>query len=135
MTHFLGWGLTECVGEIVRRVLVIVLLSVCAGRVGVAQESRFATADSRRDFVHWIELRDGSGKPIDPADPASPPYSPRETCGKCHDYGLISQGHHFNANAIGGTSGRPGEPWIWTDRRSGTQIPLSYRRWPGTYHP
>ncbi|NOX54305.1 MAG: hypothetical protein GXP27_07655, partial [Planctomycetes bacterium] len=32
-------------------------------------------------------------------------------------------------------SGRPGEPWIWTDLRTGTQLPLSYRSWPGTYRP
>jgi hypothetical protein len=31
--------------------------------------------------------------------------------------------------------GRPGEPWIWTDTRTGTQIPLSYRGWQGTYDP
>jgi hypothetical protein len=28
-----------------------------------------------------------------------------------------------------------GEPWIWTDERTGTQIPLSYRGWMGTYDP
>jgi hypothetical protein len=23
------------------------------------------------------------------------PYSPKQTCGKCHDYDLITQGYHF----------------------------------------
>ena len=31
--------------------------------------------------------------------------------------------------------GRQGEPWIWTDARTGTQLPLSYRSWPETYDP
>ncbi len=33
------------------------------------------------------------------------------------------------------TAGRPGEPWIWTDVRTGTQLPLSHRGWSGTYDP
>lgn len=31
--------------------------------------------------------------------------------------------------------GRPGEPWIWTDARTGTQLPLSYRDWKGRFNP
>ena len=31
--------------------------------------------------------------------------------------------------------GRRGAPWIWTDVRTGTQLPLSYRDWSGMYGP
>jgi hypothetical protein len=31
--------------------------------------------------------------------------------------------------------GRPGEPWIWSDPKTGTVLPLSYRTWPGSYAP
>lgn len=100
-----------------------------------AEESRFAMAYSRSQYVHWIDLYDAAGNRIDPADPDAPPYSPVHTCGRCHDYEAIAHGYHFNAMQKLTEAGRPGEPWIWTDTRTGTQIPLSYRGWPGTYDP
>ncbi|EMB18314.1 hypothetical protein [Rhodopirellula europaea] len=33
------------------------------------------------------------------------------------------------------SDGRPGEPWIWTDARTGTQLPLAYRDWEGRFSP
>ncbi len=100
-----------------------------------AEESRFAMTFSRSQYVHWIELYDATDTKIDPTDPHAPPYSPVFTCGRCHDYAAISRGHHFNALQPQAAAGRPGEPWIWTDTRTGTQLPLSYRGWPGTYDP
>ncbi len=89
---------------------------------------------SRSQYVHWIDLYDAQDNRIDPTDPNAAPYSPTYTCGRCHDYAAIAQGHHFNA-ILGGAAGRAGEPWIWTDPRTGTQLPLSYRGWEGTYDP
>ena len=90
---------------------------------------------SRSHYVHWIDLYDAAGNQVDPTDPEAPPYSPVHTCGRCHDYDAMAHGYHFNATRQGTDSGRPGEPWVWTDTRTGTQIPLSYRGWPGTYDP
>ena len=100
-----------------------------------ADDSRFSKTNSRGQYVHWIDLYDANDKRIDFTDPAAPPYSPQYTCGRCHDYKAIVTGHHFNEmdKTIG--AGRSGEPWIWTDERTGTQIPLSYRGWMGTYDP
>lgn len=100
-----------------------------------ASESRFAETGSRSQYVHWIDLYDANQRRIDPTDPKAGPYSPSRTCGRCHDYEAITRGHHFNAMLESAAPGRPGEPWIWTDTRTGTQLPLSYRRWPGTYDP
>lgn len=100
-----------------------------------AADSRFAMTYSRSQYVHWIDLYDAEGNRIDPTDPNAAPYSPVHTCGKCHDYDAVTHGYHFNAMSPVGARGRPGEPWIWTDTRTGTQIPLSYRGWPGTYDP
>ena len=100
-----------------------------------AEDSRFAMTHSRSQYVHWIDLYDADGSRIDPADPDAAPYSPVHTCGRCHDYDAIAHGYHFNAMERLTKKGRPGEPWIWTDTRTGTQIPLSYRGWPGTYDP
>jgi len=85
--------------------------------------------------VHWIDLYDANNRKIDVTDPDAAPYSPVKTCGRCHDYKAITHGHHFNAVDKLAAPGRPGEPWIWTDTRTGTQIPLSYRGWKGTYNP
>ena len=44
-----------------------------------------------------INLLDDNGNIIDPAKDlnANVPYSPRKTCGKCHDYDKITKGYHF----------------------------------------
>ncbi len=106
-----------------------------AGPKACAEDSRFAATNSRSQYVHWIDLYDADDVKIDPEAEDARPYSPMYTCGRCHDYKAISHGYHFNAPFSGESEGRSGEPWIWTDTRTGTQIPLSYRDWPGTYNP
>jgi hypothetical protein len=113
-------------------------LAIAAGslfQVVRAGESRFAATNSRSQYAHWIDLYDESDHRIDPTDPNAPPYSPLRTCGRCHDYDAISHGYHFNAIDKNSEKGRSGEPWIWVDPRTGTQIPLSYRGWTDTFDP
>jgi hypothetical protein len=103
------------------------------------------TTESRMPFLHNIPLHDAQDRVISPPallsddgkpqDSKASPYSPAQTCGKCHDYGVISQGWHFNAAQGNVKAGRPGEPWILTDPATHTQIPLSYRGWAGTFKP
>lgn len=84
--------------------------------------------------AHIIQLRDEFDQIILPTDAYGFPFSVRTTCGPCHDYSSISEGFHFNA----GTdvpAGRPGEPWIWLDEKTGTILPLSYRRLEGRWLP
>ena len=44
-----------------------------------------------------IFLRDENGNIINPVSGinADVPYSPKQTCGKCHDYDKITMGFHF----------------------------------------
>ena len=67
------------------------------------------------------------------------PFSMRGTCSECHvyehTYDVIRKGWHFNATEPNVPAGRPGQPWIHVDAATGTQIPLSYRAWPGTFRP
>jgi len=44
-----------------------------------------------------FQLRDEEGNVINPVagENADKPYSPKQTCGKCHDYDKITQGYHF----------------------------------------
>jgi hypothetical protein len=83
---------------------------------------------------HLIPLRDELNELIVPTDVNPMPYSARFTCGPCHDYQTVQSGWHWNAMKSG-KNGRPGEPWIWLDPKTGTVLPLSYRKWPGSWDP
>jgi hypothetical protein len=94
------------------------------------------SAGSRGQPTHIIALRDPEGDTIQPEDRRPLPFSPRQTCGtNCHDVAIISRGWHFNAALAGVPPGRKGQPWFLVDRETATQLPLSYRAWPGTYQP
>jgi len=84
--------------------------------------------------VHLIQLRDENDELIVPTETNPLPYSARFTCGPCHEYATIAAGWHFGGMTAA-ASGRPGEPWLWSDPKTGTVLPLSYRRWEGTYDP
>lgn len=107
---------------------------LAAGKCVQAQ-SRYATSDNMSGYVHWIDLYDEDNTRIDPTADNPKPYSPSRTCGRCHDFQTIAHGWHFNAVEPDSRAGRPGAPWIWSDDRTGTHLPLSYRRWEGTYEP
>jgi hypothetical protein len=96
----------------------------------------------RSPAVHRITLYDDQGFGIFPGVDFNQPFSTAVTCGKCHQVdpapGLpaaVSKGWHFSAGRDANSPGRPGEPWIYWDCPTGTQIPLSYRRWAGTFEP
>jgi len=94
------------------------------------------SAGSRGQPAHIIALRDPEGDTIQPEDRRPLPFSTRQTCGaNCHDVAAISRGWHFNAALAGVLPGRKGQPWFLVDRETATQLPLSYRTWPGTYRP
>jgi len=91
---------------------------------------------SQATYVHRIQLFDEKGQLVNAKSKV--PYSPKKTCGKCHDYERISTGWHFQAglhetpepnNAPGDGVGRLGEPFFLTHPAGGTQIPTSYRQW------
>lgn len=121
-------------------ILLIVLLG-WAGVAWVGASDDLLVTRSPSPYVHIITLYDAAGRAIDPRDANAPPYSPRATCGKCHDYGVISMGWHFNA-MLGYSAknpadphGRPGEPWFHVDAATSTVLPISYRDWPGVRDP
>jgi formate dehydrogenase gamma subunit len=66
-----------------------------------------------------FHLLDEDGRIINPvADPdVHIPYSPRRTCGACHDYSRITQGYHFQmgANVMADNFGAPERPWDLSD--------------------
>jgi hypothetical protein len=90
---------------------------------------------SRATPVHLIPLIDEQGEKISPDDEPLMPLSMRQTCGLCHSIENISKGWHFNTTDPNVTHGRTGQPWILVDAGTCTQIPLTYRPWPGTFNP
>ena len=105
-----------------------------ADKAAQPEAKRPAWSGDRTVPAHLLPLRDENDEPIVPTETDPLPYSARFTCGPCHDYDTVRGGWHFAA-LTDGDSGRPGEPWIWLDPRTGTVLPLSYRRWPGSWDP
>lgn len=93
------------------------------------------SSGSRSNVVHVLELLDENGQKIFPDDNPAEPFSTRNTCGSCHNYLKISSGWHSNQTLSTIKPGRAGEPWIFVDRDTRVQMPLSYRNWPGTFKP
>jgi hypothetical protein len=120
-------------GYLGRFAAAFVIVSGTEGSAAGADGSRFAHSDSNARFLHHIALYDANDRKITPE--STQPYSPRTTCGRCHDYEAISHGWHFNAFLPDTVDGRDGEPWIWTDARTGTQLPLRYRDWKQGFDP
>ncbi len=65
-----------------------------------AQEKNQKYEEAKEDAMGIcppINLLDGKGNIIDPIKnpKVNVPYSPRITCGKCHNYNKITQGYHF----------------------------------------
>ena len=85
--------------------------------------------------VHIVNLYDEQGNKIALEDETVLPFSNVQTCGECHSVDKVATGWHFNAIDKDVDPGRPGQAWIYTDPATGTQIPLSYRNWPGAYSP
>ena len=113
----------------------VVLAAAFYGPGATAEASSGKWAGSRAPVVHRIPLRDEAGQPIIPTEANPLPFSARFTCTPCHGYKTIKAGRHFNARSPDALAGRPGEPWIWVNERTGTQIPLSYRPWKGVFKP
>lgn len=110
--------------------LVLGLLLMLLARDGGARSdigSAFADSGSGKSAHAPVELVDEHGNSIGPT--SNRPYSPRQTCGACHDYEAISSGYHFQMGAekISDHFGKgTGRPWILSDGMSGKQIHMSY---------
>lgn len=90
---------------------------------------------SRGVPVHVLKLFDEDGGIIRHDDQPLLPFSTKMTCGECHNYETISSGWHFNAGDPDVDPGRRGQPWIYVDKTTATQLPISLRDWPGTFKP
>lgn len=110
-------------------------VSLMTATTWAAESSRYHS-DSNARYQHHIDLYDAGNRKLTPE--STKPYSPLNTCGRCHDYETIAHGWHFSAFRSDDDrvdDGRASEPWIWTDERTGTQLPLSPRHHPKRFDP
>lgn len=84
--------------------------------------------------VHLIKLVDEYGFTIQKDDKIQIPFSIKNTCGECHNYSKIKEGFHFSINRKDNKS-KKGEPFIYTNHKILTLLPISYRGWEGTFNP
>lgn len=116
-------------------VVVFAFLLGAASAVRASEKVDGLESRSDRPYVHNLSLYTSDGSSINPASPHPAPFSTSATCAKCHDVKAVSGGWHFNAHDPEVDHGRRGEPWVLVDSGAATQIPISYRGWPGTWHP
>jgi len=121
--------------RLIQQTLISGFLLVCLARVQADELLGQGNDGNRGAVVHVVDLLDDEGQRIRPGDSAPKPFSTRQTCGKCHDYEMISGGWHFNGHDSEVQTGRPGEPWVLTDAITRTQVPISGRKWEGTFAP
>jgi hypothetical protein len=83
-------------------VLALVFCGLTACSHARADEGEAEPAPVRNQASPWgvcppFHLRDEEGNVINPVagENADKPYSPKQTCGRCHDYDKITQGYHF----------------------------------------
>src|SRR3954471_1388861 len=114
---------------------VSILVVLFCGRLFAQEGEQNRHIDSRARFVHRINLWDEDGLNISTKNTEQRPYSPAQTCGRCHSAIVISHGWHFNAPDKTVPVGRAGEPWMYQDATTRTLLPMSYRDWPGTWSP
>ena len=116
----------------------LLLLFFVLGQTILAQSGQLVGQgnDGNRGIpVHQIEIYDDAGNRIRSSDEKPQPFSMKQTCGRCHDYGEIASGWHFNGHDAEVDPGRPGQPWVLTDVQTRAQIPISDRAWPGVFTP
>jgi hypothetical protein len=94
------------------RLLAGVLLAV----LGVLLAVTLVSARERACVPFHLKTEDG--KIINPltGENADQPYSPRQTCGACHNYDEITKGYHFQQgwNVIKDNYD-PKKPWVLSD--------------------
>jgi hypothetical protein len=89
--------------------LVVVVCGLCVVSTHAQQTTasgKTESAASREHMPPWgvcppFQLRDEEGNVINPAaeENADKPYSPKQTCGQCHEYEKITKGYHFTQGA------------------------------------
>jgi len=97
---------------------------------GSSQLSSPVPPGPRNAFKHVpFSLLDKDGHRVIPEAESPEPYSPKQTCGACHDYEIINKSYHFQlgADEISDDFGAAlGKPWVSSAGQFGGQQHMSY---------
>ncbi|MBN2808837.1 MAG: hypothetical protein JXR80_05020 [Deltaproteobacteria bacterium] len=55
-----------------------------------------------------------------------PAYSPKQTCGKCHDYNSITKAYHFREGTTPGVNGGISDTWVSENKDNNLQKYLTH---------
>ncbi|MBN1293952.1 MAG: hypothetical protein JXB48_19090 [Candidatus Latescibacteria bacterium] len=102
MEHNLKRKQNKLVPQIMLWIIFAFIVIVVVVSVSVREDDNSAIQQvEQTDYVHDVcppfHLLDENGDIIDPVKGinSGKPYSPKQTCGKCHDYEKITEGFHF----------------------------------------
>ena len=101
-------------------IFLIAIVLIIISLVTMRSESK-KTLFNGRDLITQsgvcppFNLYDEDGNVIDPINNinSEKPYSPKQTCGKCHDYDKITQGFHFQQGKDETATGTLAERYQW----------------------
>ena len=80
-----------------------------------------------REFHASVPLLDVQGQPI--ALGSTEPYSPRQTCGACHDVDEIANGYHFQQGRTDAAGNVIAKDDYFADGRTFVRSPGMYGKW------
>lgn len=100
------------------------ILALLVG-MALAQKMADIPDGDRSVYVHRMPLLDENKRILSPD--AKAPFNMETSCDACHSVDEIRQGLHFNMDKSDSSFGRTGEPWIYVDAETGTQIPAVLR--------
>jgi len=102
--------------------LLVLPLWGCTGNTTSADLAAFPQADHP-----YVPLKDVSGNDIRLG--STEPYSPKQTCGGCHDYDHITQAYHFQQGRTDGHGKVIAKDDYFEDGRTFLQSPGMYGKW------
>ncbi|MBN2211429.1 MAG: hypothetical protein JW709_08550 [Sedimentisphaerales bacterium] len=112
---------------------VILLLAMVATSKVWGEKMADIPDGDRSIYVHRMPLLDENKRILQPD--ATIPFNMAASCDACHSVDEVRKGLHFNMGNPDDPSGRMGEPWIYVDAETGTQIPAALRRDSANFHP
>lgn len=115
------------IAAVVLAALVVAIVTPGGARVIHASPAYAETGQSAYPPHASVDILDEDGNRIGPS--SNKPYSPRQTCGACHDYDEINKSYHFQmgADQISDDYGaKIGKPWISSHGQFGRQQHMSY---------
>lgn len=104
----------------------LLILPLVAASCGSSSSDSKSDSKPAQDHSQ-IVLRDRLGVPLTPV--STEPYSPRQTCGACHDVDEIANGYHFQQGRTDAFGAIHTTDDFFADGRTWLKSPGMYGKW------